>query len=64
MDTLGPLAWRLALPFTACGLAAATVVAWFHGERGSQEASVLEWILLSIIGMTWVTISAWTVIGG
>lgn len=64
METLGPIAWRLALPFTACGLAAATVLAWFHGERGSQEASVLEWILLSIIGVTWVTISAWTVIGG
>ena len=64
MGTLGAVAWRLALPFTACALAAATVVAWFHGERGSQEASVLEWILLSIIAVTWVTISAWTVIGG
>ena len=64
MDTLGPIAWRLSLPFTACGVAAAAVVAWFHGERGTQEASVLEWILLGVIGVTWVTISAWTVIGG
>ena len=56
------LAFELALPFATSGVAAATVVAWFHGEHGKQEASVLEWILLSVIGVIWVTISAWTIL--
>ena len=63
-ETLGPWAFNLALPFATSGVAAATVVAWFHGEHGKQEASVLEWILLSIIGVIWLTISAWMVVGG
>ena len=41
--------------------AAATIVAWFHGERGPQESNILEWILLSIIGVVWLTLSAWLV---
>lgn len=49
----------LSLPFVVCGIAAATIVAWFHGEAGKQEASVLEWIMLSVIGVIWATVSAW-----
>lgn len=58
------LAFDLALPFATCGVAAATVVAWFHGELGKQQTSVLEWILLSVIGVIWVTMSVWTVLRG
>lgn len=53
------LIFRLALPFVGCGIAASTVVAWFHGERGTQESNVLEWILLSVIAVAWLTISVW-----
>jgi serine/threonine protein kinase len=53
----------LSLPFAACGVAAATVVAWFHGEKGKQEASVLEWMLLSVVAVIWIAISAWIVVG-
>jgi serine/threonine protein kinase len=53
----------LSLPLSACGIAAATVVAWFHGEQGKQEASVLEWILLSVIGAIGVAVSIWIVVG-
>ena len=63
MGTLGQVWWDLSLPFAACGVAAATVVAWFHGERGKQEASVLEWILLSVIAVIWIAVSAWMVVG-
>jgi serine/threonine-protein kinase len=56
---LGEIYFSLSLPFAACGVAAATVVAWFHGEVGKQQASVLEWIMLSVIGVIWVTISGW-----
>jgi len=57
--TLGQVWWRLSLPFAACGFAIATVIAWFHGERGRQQTSVLEWILISVIGVIWVAISGW-----
>ena len=63
MGTLGPIFWDLSLPFAVSGVAAATVVAWFHGEKGKQEASVLEWILLSVIAVIWIAISAWMVVG-
>lgn len=61
MEVLPQLVFHLTLPLVACGLMAATVVAWFHGERGRQESSVLEWMLLSVIGVAWLTISAWIV---
>jgi serine/threonine protein kinase len=63
MGTLGPIFWDLALPFAVCGVAASTVVAWFHGEKGKQEASVLEWILLSVIAVIWIAVSGWMILG-
>jgi serine/threonine-protein kinase len=56
------LAFLLTLPFAGCGVLAATVIAWFHGERGRQKASLLEWILLSLVGALWLALSAWIVI--
>jgi hypothetical protein len=56
------LIFRLALAFVGSGIVAATVVAWFHGERGKQKTPVLEWVLLGTIGVIWVAISAWIVI--
>ena len=49
--------------FVACGVASATILAWFHGEAGKQKTNVLEWILLSVIGVVWLSISAWIVLG-
>lgn len=53
----------LSFPLAGCAVAGATVVAWFHGERGDQQASVLEWILLSVIGVIWLTVSGWLLVG-
>lgn len=61
--TLDQVFFDLSLPFSACSVAAATVVAWFHGEKGRQEASVLEWMLLSVIAVIWIAVSAWVIAG-
>ncbi len=56
------LVWvSLAFPFAACGVVAASVVAWFHGERGAQESSATEWVLLSLTGLVWLALTAWIV---
>ena len=60
----GQTVFDLSLWFVGAGIAAATVVAWFHGEKGRQQISVLEWILLSLIGVVWLTVSAWTLLSG
>ncbi len=51
----GQTVFDLTLWFVGAGIAAATVVAWFHGERGRQQTNVLEWILLSLIAVVWLT---------
>jgi hypothetical protein len=56
------LIFRLALAFVGSAIVAATVVAWFHGERGKQRMQVLEWILLGAIGVVWASISVWIAI--
>jgi len=56
--------YRLTLASVAAGVVAATVVAWFHGERGKQEPSVVEWILLSVIAVIWIGVSGWILFGG
>jgi serine/threonine protein kinase len=57
-----PLLWlNLSFPAAACAVAAATVTAWFHGERGRQHSSILEWILLSLIGIIWLSVTGWIV---
>ena len=60
----GQTVFDLTLWFVGAGIAAATVVAWFHGEKGRQQTNVLEWILLSLIVVTWLTVSAWTLLSG
>ncbi|MSR19819.1 MAG: serine/threonine protein kinase [Gemmatimonadetes bacterium] len=56
------LTFRLALPFVGSAVVATTIIAWFHGERGKQKTSVLEWILLSLVGVIWLSLTAWILI--
>lgn len=51
----------LTLPLAACGVMAATIIGWFHGEKGPQSSSVIEGLLLSLIGIAWLISSAWIV---
>jgi eukaryotic-like serine/threonine-protein kinase len=62
MEILPGIAYRLTLPLVAAGVVAATVVAWFHGERGPQKASLLEWVLLGVIGALWLGVSTWILV--
>jgi serine/threonine protein kinase len=49
-------AFPLALDTVLCGLAAATVLAWFHGEKGRQKVAPFEVVLLTVIGLIWVAV--------
>ncbi|MEM7414212.1 MAG: serine/threonine-protein kinase [Gemmatimonadota bacterium] len=62
VGTLPPVSVNLSLVLAIAGVAASTVVAWFHGEKGKQETNVLEWILLSLIAVVWLGVSGWIVI--
>ncbi len=59
----GDMIFSLTLAFVGSSVAVATVMAWFHGERGKQQTNVLEWILLSLIGVIWLTVSTWILLG-
>lgn len=61
LEVLPKVAFLLTLPLAACGVMAATVIGWFHGEKGLQTSSMLEWLLLSLIGIAWLMTSAWIV---
>jgi hypothetical protein len=52
----------LSVPLALCGVASACVITWYHGERGKQRRSSLEWILLGVITAIWLASSAWILI--
>jgi hypothetical protein len=49
----------LLLSFLIVGLPAATVVAWFHGEKGPQDMPRTEAWILAALALVWV---AWNVV--
>jgi len=51
----------LSVPLALCGVAAAIVITWFHGERGRQESSRVEWVLLGTIAVIWLATTVWIV---
>jgi serine/threonine-protein kinase len=55
-DVLPEVAYLIALDTFFCGLAAAGVVAWFHGARGRQRVSAIEIMVLSVILLAWITV--------
>lgn len=46
------------------GVLASTVVAWFHGEKGHQETTRTEVVLLGLIGVAWLASSALLILLG
>ncbi|MGI9627319.1 MAG: serine/threonine-protein kinase [Longimicrobiales bacterium] len=50
-------AYALTLGLVVVGFAAACVVAWFHGEKGHQQVSKLEVVLLTVIALVAVLVS-------
>jgi serine/threonine protein kinase len=54
---LPPVAFSLALVFSVSAVAATGVIAWYHGERGVQEPTTVEYALLSGIALAWIATS-------
>lgn len=52
----------MTLAFAVCGVAASGVIAWFHGQRGDQEAPLIEYFLLGGVAVTWLALSGWIVL--
>ncbi len=47
----------LTVVFVVAAVLASAVLAWFHGERGKQRASAIEYLLLGLIGLAWLVVS-------
>lgn len=46
------------------GVIVSTVIAWFHGEKGRQEATRTEFVLLGLIAVAWLTACALLILNG
>lgn len=55
-DLLSEKALPFALDTVLCGWAAASVLAWFHGEKGRQKVAAFEVILLAVVGLVWLAV--------
>ena len=58
LGRLDPIWLDASFPLAVCGVTVASVVAWFHAERGEQRSTMFQWILLSVIFILWIV---WTV---
>ncbi len=52
----------LAVALSIAMVLASSVVAWFHGARGRQRATTLEYALLGIITTGWLIVSGWILV--
>jgi serine/threonine-protein kinase len=55
--------YKVALDTFISAVAVSGVIAWFHGKKGKQRVQPLEVTLLSAIGILWLLIAAWLVLG-
>jgi hypothetical protein len=60
---LPEIAYRHGLNTFACGLAAAGVIAWFHGKKGRQEVSAPEIMILVVVFLVWVAVGVFLAVG-
>jgi serine/threonine-protein kinase len=56
-NLLPPNAKLLTVVFVVAAVLASAVIGWFHGEKGSQRAPSIEYVLLGLIAMAWLVIS-------
>ena len=52
----------LAVALSIAMVLASSVVAWFHGARGRQRATTLEYVLLGIVATGWLVVSGWILV--
>lgn len=55
--------YKLTLNTFACALAASSVIAWFHGKKGKQRIRPLEAGLLAAVGIVWLLVGIWIILG-
>jgi serine/threonine protein kinase len=53
-DFLPRAAYPVTLNLAVFGLVGSGVIAWFHGERGKQEVTLTEKVILSVLGVLWL----------
>jgi len=63
-NMLRPSAFPASLVVAGSGVLSATVMAWFHGERGRQRAPFIEYVLLSLIILGGLMASGWVFFTG
>ena len=61
-ELVGAYGWpQFVLDFTiataVAGFFSSAVLAWFHGEAGRQQAPMIEFVLLGVIGVGWLVAS-------
>ncbi len=54
----------LTVIFSVAAVLASAVLAWFHGERGRQQAPLVEYLLLALIAAGWLVVSGWVLVAG
>ncbi len=57
-DILPEVAYKLALVAVVTGLPAVLIGAWFHGKRGRQEFTRMEYWLFGGLGLIWLAVTA------
>ena len=58
IEKLPDVAFELTVNLIAWGVVASGVLAWFHGERGRQQATSTEKTILAALAVGWLAVSA------
>lgn len=56
---LPPIMFTLTLALVVAGVVASAVIAWFHGEKGRQRVPKVEFGILAVIVIAWLSASVW-----
>jgi serine/threonine-protein kinase len=61
-DLLPPATMILTVIFVVSAVLASAVIAWFHGQKGTQRAPAAEYALLGLIGLVWLVVTVMAVL--
>jgi hypothetical protein len=61
-DVLPRVVYQLALVAVVTGFPAVLVGAWFHGKKGRQEFTRVEYWLFAVLALIWLAVSAFILI--
>jgi hypothetical protein len=63
LEVLPGDSYKLALDTFMSAVAVSGVIAWFHGKKGRQKVQPLEVGLLTVVGIVWLLIGIWIILG-